>query len=82
MEHDKEIILVISRDLNTLFGSLQECSEGIRLKFNKGLAYFFPRFRCSIAAMAVLFQTVFALSLSQSVRAITEQTKYIRRNTV
>lgn len=29
MEHDKEIILVISRDLNTLFGSLQESSEGI-----------------------------------------------------
>lgn len=29
MEHDKEIILVISRDLNTLFGSLEECSEGI-----------------------------------------------------
>lgn len=41
MEHDKEIILVIPRDLNTLFGSLQECSEGILLKFNKGLAYFF-----------------------------------------
>lgn len=82
MEHDKEIILVISRDLNTLFGSLQECREGILLKFNKGLAYFFFPFRCSIAAVAVLFQTVFALNTSWSLPAITEQTKSIRRNTV